>query len=284
MRNSPKTGFIKLDDETTVAGIILTADYCSEHEWGIKRMQRRFGIDTTTIKEQVENGALVTDIKLGYERLTNKEAAFSVFENTKYIYLCVMDTYMAMKLEEMEDKKERTKFLNRNLPIYLEEKDGLIGAWDESTFMVRMAKNKENRVIVDSFLKAEESNSLAIYIGKPETPAFSNGGLMIVNTSVLPEEVIDRIANEDQEYLNLMQTVASIGIEEKLAKAECKYYALSPRVISAEKAEELGTRYHVEFWLNPMDQRNNDFGWVTVEDLEDWISGTGKIPKKNEAV
>ena len=62
-------------------------------------------------------------------------------------------------------------------------------------------------------------------------------------------------------------------LEKILEKAKCRYYALSLRWKDDDKKE-------VIFWLNPMEQDKNNFGWFTVEDLKDWAKGKGKIPMK----
>jgi hypothetical protein len=37
------------------------------------------------------------------------------------------------------------------------------------------------------------------------------------------------------------------------------------------------------YFLNPMRQQENNFGWFTVEELEQWMEGKGPIPGKKKA-
>jgi hypothetical protein len=64
----------------------------------------------------------------------------------------------------------------------------------------------------------------------------------------------------------------------------CNGYCLDPRWNAT--TDEKGvvhkhsdtTKHDVVYFLNPMNQQQNYWGWVTVEDLDDWIQGKGKIP------
>ena len=58
MRRGRDNGFLYDTDGTTLTGVNLGADYCSEHEWGIKGIQASFGIE------------LADDKKLGLEKRT----------------------------------------------------------------------------------------------------------------------------------------------------------------------------------------------------------------------
>lgn len=58
----------------------------------------------------------------------------------------------------------------------------------------------------------------------------------------------------------------------------CGYYCLKPRWVSEN--EKLQTRYPVIFFLNPMRQREHDYGWFTVEELEQWTEGRGPVMKQ----
>jgi hypothetical protein len=67
-------------------------------------------------------------------------------------------------------------------------------------------------------------------------------------------------------------------IEEKIKKADLRYFALSPRWCN--DGEKTRTKYPIVFWLNPHDQHIYNSGWFTVEELEQWISKTGPVLKK----
>ena len=91
--------------------------------------------------------------------------------------------------------------------------------------------------------------------------------------SKLPEKTIQSIKDADLDYLALQKAAEKTGIKKILEKAGKKYLALSPRWKDDNKKE-------VIFWLNPYHQDVDNFGWFTVDDLNDWAKGKGKIPMK----
>ena len=51
------------------------------------------------------------------------------------------------------------------------------------------------------------------------------------------------------------------------------YLCLSPQWISGDRKSQ----HPVMYWLNPADQDKNNAGWFTVEELDQWIAGTGPV-------
>jgi hypothetical protein len=114
--------------------------------------------------------------------------------------------------------------------------------------------------------------------------------LVLAVTSKVPEELNKGMVEGDLDFIKLEEAVKRTGIVEKLKKAGNKarnkstspytqtfgYYALSPKW----EQKDSNSKHPVVFFLNPMDQSNNNHGWFTVEDLELWIKGKGPIPKE----
>jgi hypothetical protein len=83
------------------------------------------------------------------------------------------------------------------------------------------------------------------------------------------------MSSVDRDQLEIKKSAFETGIHKKLKEADKKYFALSPRWKDKDKKE-------VVFWLNPYDQQNNNFGWYSAKDLEEWIEGKGPVPKNKE--
>lgn len=229
-------------------GVNLGADHCAEHEWGISGILQKLGIDKD---------------KLGLEgRKTSK------FDPEKLVWL------ENIKFNE-KNKKDKSRWSGMYLKCYSDDSiyfDG--GAWDpklytqwsERAFCV-ISSEKETieqlRQIYDAFAK----NDVAIWRGGGGV--FQNPGLCIAIASSLPKDVTDSWYQHDVEHNQLMADFKATGIEEKLKKAGKGYFALSPR------REEDGS---LIFWLNPMEQRQNNYGWFKLADLEAWARNEGKIP------
>ena len=97
-----------------------------------------------------------------------------------------------------------------------------------------------------------------------------------VTTYVRPEEIAEYVKDhpEIESYVSLdddwlEMDYRKYGIENCLVATS--FYGIDGGLQENKK--------EVIFWLNPMDQHNNNWGWFTVEDLKKWAKGKGKIPK-----
>lgn len=278
-----REGKIWKDDETEkVIAITLGADFCAEHEWGIKGIKQMLGLKDLD----------VPDLNLG---LTDKILEFLKIKRTGPIGLDRMKQTLDIKvlhnldtkgLKETsgwgKDKKKHTLWgfavvdswyqdrwdFKENLRenYYNPEREELIGYWREKDFAVLL----EDRSIVEEFVEAFAKKDIAVWVGA--SGPFRNGGLIIAIASRLPADFVQEMRESDLDAIELQRAAARTGIHAKLKRAHLRYFALSPRWSDENKKD-------VKFWLNPYDQTNNNSGWYTVEDLKQWIVGQGPIPK-----
>lgn len=149
------------------------------------------------------------------------------------------------------------------IPHDLRGNSDLVGAWDEKSFGIN-AKEKNH---LDILCEAIRNCNIAITL---------RDGLSIYIADAIPKSIIDKWVEQDSDKKKLYEEFESSGIEKKLADAGKKYFALMPRW----KDDKKPSKYKICFWLNPNDQHLNNFGWYTVEELEQWIKEEGPIPKK----
>ena len=252
MRHANDAEVMKIDDK--LVGFNLGADFCAEHEWGIKGIVREFGVDGNKVGI---DGRMVTVIpkSLIYKDVT--------YEKMKCHLLVLVPYYYR------EEDLKITKNVLRTWELYTYrlEETGITTAWDEKSFAILVTdKYKyELKELYEAFL------NLDVAVGIAPSGVFNNGGLKFCIKSKLPEETIQSIKDADLDYLALQKAVEKTGIKKILDNARCRYYALSPRWKDDNKNE-------VIFWLNPMEQDKNNYGWFTVKDLKDWAKGKGKIP------
>ena len=89
----------------------------------------------------------------------------------------------------------------------------------------------------------------------------------------------------DKDAKRLQKADLKTGVKKKLEKAGKRYFACSPKWANEIKSTADGkieTKHDVIYWLNPMEQNIHNFGWYTVEDLEEWIEDKGKVPMTEE--
>ena len=249
MRRGNNNGLLILDSK--LVGVNLGADYCAEHEWGIKDIQRKLGIDKT---------------KLGLDarKISINPSSLVWVENYKF---------------NPKDKKDKTLWSGFYLKSYSSDnlyfdgspwKETLFTQWDGRGFAAVSSDEKQIEQLRNIF-KAFAENDIAVWTGGGGV--FQNPGLCIAIASNLPKEVTDNWHKHDVEHNQLMADFAATGIEEKLKKAGKGYFALSPR------REQDGS---LIFWLNPMEQRQNNYGWFKIADLEAWARNEGPIPMTEE--
>lgn len=253
MRSSQKEP-IFLEEKNNFFGINLPADYCAEHEWGIKSIKQLFGIPELKITE--EPFGLV-------RRKSTKVPEIEFIDDGKHLHLI---------LRKYSFQKGQIPF---GLCVYCNCSMG--SAWDGDEFGIIVdKKNKDCCEKLTKIKEAIDNNDVCVFLGGGGV--FENAGLNIVIASKIPQENIKKWEDGDAVYAKLYRDAEATGIEEKLNSAGKKFYALSPsRMLNGKKS-----KHNVMFWLNPQDQRNVNYGWFTVEELEQWIDGKGPIPMKKK--
>jgi hypothetical protein len=282
-----RQGSVWRDDSGRVIALSLGADYCAEHEWGIKGINTKLGISGPD-KIDLSNGLGITDKILDLLKL-KKPKAFGLAARTMtkdYEPVHNLDTkgltitsgygkdrknHKMWALAVIENwKKNYFDFENvRENYYYSPEREELIGHWSEDAFCVFI----EDKSVISEFIDAFKKKDIAVWLGGGG--AFKNAGLVIAIASRVPEDFSKSTEDADLDQFELTKAAANTGIHDILKKADRRYYALSPRWKDDNKEE-------VIFWLNPMEQNKYEHGWYGVDELKLWARGEGKIIKKAE--
>ncbi len=244
-------------------GISLGWDFVSEHEWGIKNMSRKFGIDTK---------------KLGVEgrKITKSTIFYKEDEN-----LSVLTSYEPYKLPK---NYKAVNLLSHDIVNMYHD---LETAWDESDFCIA-TKNKEHFKYLRELNEAFKNNNIVITFLKSEVKVFSNASLSILILDKLPQESLDEMYKADEKVDKLYEYETKIGVTElknqhkQSGYKKDKYFmACSPKWIDYEneenrerKKKEMNTQYDIMFWVNYSDDDDN-FGWYTGEQIIQWLSTPG---------
>lgn len=283
MRRGYNSELIK-DEQGQLLGFNLGADYCAEHEWGIDKIKSSFGIDVDSSEKSFakwwEKILLVTtksalgvdkrlitkcpELVFGSYKLSMRDYRVKGSKPKKHlIYYIGFKSYYSSSFtkEELFERDIKSGIYS------ITENENVWGWWSEDDFMVAST----DKQAIEDLYQAFQILDVTISVGGGNV--FQNGGLHLVIKSRISQETINEVYQQDLDNLNLKKAASSTGIYEKLEKAGKGFYALSPRWKDAEKKE-------VVFWLNPQEQKENNSGWYTISDLEDWIKGVGKIPKE----
>lgn len=247
-------------------GIALGADYCAEHECGIRGLQRDFGIPGPT-KE-----------KPGIEarRITTTGApmglALLALPNPDKKKRARKDRDVALLYNPGLDVAEQQAFAGRQ-PRWPGQP--MATFWDEGSFLIRVEAELTPQLV--ELRDAFEAKDVSIFLSG--RAAFDKGGLVVIITSKTPEAQAKIMAASDLSTISIKERAEATGIEKKLEAAGKRWFALRPGclLVSRRDGELVQTKYDVMFWLNPMDQHINNYGWFTVEELEQWAENRGPV-------
>jgi hypothetical protein len=230
-------------------GVNLGADFCAEHEWGIKGLHTKLGIDVNKIgldKRKVSKRS--SDLHWVDEHQLNPKNKKDKIRWSGIYFQRIYDGYGP----------------DINAVSYGRD---LISLWDENGFCI-ISSDANKIAHLKELYDAFGSNDVAIWLGGGTI--FKNSGLCIAIASRLPQEITLGWHDADVEHNKLMDDFRATGIEKKLADAKRKYYSLLPRRSSDGS---------LVFWLNTMDQATYKSGWYNLADLEAWIRNEGPILK-----
>ncbi len=248
MRQGQNNGFLHNADGRLIA-LNLGADYCAEHEWGIKPIREAFGIDDKKLGLQKRMQNARADTLVWYIGKTNDKAP-KQFEGIWY------------KASDWAKDPHGVYFSSRGGTLWT--------GWSESDFAAFSTDAAEVAKLKEIYDALHYGNA-AVWLGGGGV--FQNAGLVIAIAERLSKETTDAWQKADVDRRDLLAEVAATGIEKRLKAAGKGYYALSP------KRKPDGS---IHFWLNPFDQKENNSTWCSIKDLEEWIEGKGPIPKKGK--
>jgi hypothetical protein len=275
MRRAGGVEPIIIDD--VFMGFVLEGDGCAEHEYGIESLNWLLGIpasDATLvgIDKRKAMGPLQSDFIL-LDKAAITETDYSNGAKTK-------KTLQVLSVKRRFDpdltSKQAAKDLAKRFATYNRGND-LYGAWDSYEFAL-MSDRPEWVKNINTLAQALRDGDIAAWTGRFGNNPFSRGGLAIAIPSRIPAEQLNAMREADIDRNNLVEAAAQTKIADRLKDAGLKWFALSPQWVNDEQAPT--TDHKVRFFLNPMGQQQNNSGWFTVEQLDQWIDGTGPIPKQ----
>lgn len=287
---------VVLDNNNTV-GFFTSADFCAEHECGYTTLRNLLGCKVANPKEaDCKHFGIQTRM---IDPKAFKEASF--FHKTATWAVLIIQSSWLLKDRDYTKVKNFPHDLNAPSEEY-----PISAAWCESAMGIAVHKKLIKRL--ETIYKACLEGHGCLLFSR-QLPVFDNGGLVLADARMIPAATRLDMENADREVFELYETHRKIGIEDRLNAHNqalykkghdrwntnwrkpyirlddgteinkenynpvCSWMALSPRKKTNEK-----TAYPLVYWLNTDDQQQNNCTWVTVEDLEDWMQGKGKIP------
>ena len=249
MRKGFEASFVM--DEGNLVGVNFGSDFCAEHEWGISDIRSAFGIESDKIGlDALRVRSVPGDSEFRWIKLNGGEGF--IFDDD-YSVISAIQSNKSSVLEFHGDN------------------DVLSAAWSGNDFAV-IASDEDGKRNLKTIFDAINARDAAILVAGSNNP-FGNGGLTILIASKIPAEVVKGWRDRDLEARNIREewNEEAGTLEEDLRAAGRGWFSLFRRIIRSEDGV-------LRTWLNPMEQRHNNAGWFSVEDLRQWINGKGPIP------
>jgi len=258
-RNREQSAVLDLDPTTRTLAVNLGADYCAEHEWGIKKLYEAFGVKFEVGTYGIKKRKIRKVPKsLVWVKLIDGRQGFAYrsywFKSAEVSLIDDSD----LKSYEIFDREKRKMKAN---PVQL------CCAWSDDDFACMSSDPTDIKYLREIFDQFQKKN--IIFTFSNALPAFENPGLIIAIANRMPKEVADMLAKADKETHEIEKFVVKSGIRELLKAKGKGYFALSP------KRWEDGS---IKFWLNPYDQHKVNYGYFTLDQLREWADDRGPIP------
>lgn len=249
------------NDDGEVIGINIGFDYAAEHEWGIEFASRYLG------RSGIPRDGFVG---IACRTTTGVRESFKLelVEFKGELWLRGQASYYDRSLKDELKGPQKSRPYAMNGMMHPWKDVDIRSAWSGNSGFIVVGKSEDAqkaiRMVYDALVDGNCFINQAIgFMGR--------GGLCFVPLDKVPNEYFEEMAMADYAKLKLQEAVEDNGILDRLKKAGKGYFACSPQWSNEEQTE-------FKFWLNPYDQKFNRYGWVSVEDLDDWIAGKGRIP------
>lgn len=277
MRQAYQDTKVIKDDNGDLILIAFGYDHCAEHECGMNGFWNAFDIPGPSREKQGPEARQITKTAGTLERKTFRKSK-KLGVGTQYVMTWRLNTYGILSLDKMPSELATSAYAS-------EERKTLTCAWSSGPGAPDFGIRTTDKKILDDLEAAFERRDVSIWAtrGGP----FGGSGLVLAVTSKIPESEAELMREEDLERIRLADAAEATGIEAKLKEfnstftsrwdAPCRWFALSPRW--RRDHDESPSAHPVMFFLNPMAQDKNNYGWFTVEELEQWMEGKGPIPK-----
>lgn len=257
-----------LTDGDNLVGVSLGSDFTSEHEWGIKKLLKNFGINRNESQFGIE-ARKITKIPDRLIHSAKKDESYLILPHDTYSEKFTEENIWVKKKQHGCISSELNLYKPRNIPNREPELGKtFVTAWDSETFGIHV-KGEDFQKKLEKIYQAFLVKDIAIWLGGHDNP-FQNSGLILGIASQVPKIHKQTMYDSDKDYFELKQSASATGLEDFLKKAGKGFFSLSPKW----KDKETKT---IHWWLNPLEQQIYNSGWFSEEDLRLWVEDKGPV-------
>lgn len=256
MRSTYGTCSWHLDPIEQVVGFSLGSDSCAEHEVGTKGLARSFGYNCAA------------EAGVASRHITRLPDTFAAVDVTVDDEPCFLVTSNLPKAQFYIDNRQGELQFGGTFWV---NPSNTTAAWDENHFAI-LSRGEDIAHLRELGAAFQRKDIMA---GGLLKEMYAVRGLTYAIASRVPPPLLEAMQQELDDEVLRAAILEKSGIHAKLRKAGLHWYSLST-TIWADKSKT-----SIRVWLNPENQRIHDFGWFSLEELEQWAQGTGPIMKKS---
>ena len=272
MKSSSSTQIIRTEDGRLL-GLLLEADFTSEHEWGVKELNTACGVDTRKIGLE---GRAITRTDAIYHEDGFLAIGSDVINPYRGPYTPKHAEYALKGAYAREGWKSAWDEKNLVATAEIDLGDDWLKPKKKVTQEMEDALKERKALLAELSEHLKNGDGVILYGNRL---GFKRGGLMVAIKSRFSPEEAEELRAADQDYLDLQAEKAKVGIEEFFRKHGRKFFALSPRWASEHSG--IATEHKVVFWLNGYHEpalNHQPFGYYSVEDLREYAEHfSGKV-------
>lgn len=245
-------------------GVVMGADACAEHECGIRSLRAAFGN---------AHGPLSAEGPYGVERLSARHAPRAILERRLSDGSHLVAAGWAIDAGRMGEQSpaDLLRALDLSARCHGNADGRLEVAWDEGSFALLFGPRAiEAGEAMSQAMRAGDLVIGDLPVGEGDSRVFT-----VAIRSRLSRRLERRInaeeRNRQRELQRLDAAVRAEGFEavaRELRAAGCGWFALKPAALREGE---------VLYFLNPENQRRNQAGHYTLEELRAWARSEGPV-------
>lgn len=281
-RATMEAGWLQLQESAAQAidGFRLGYDFAAEHEWGTPYLKSALGIAQRDFPIGVED-RMMTQVPpalrfVRYEmhskdrRVKRTMPAALLFCSDSAAELHARHADVAT-LAKALDVSFWFDFADRR--VTQTDDHQIVSSWSDKDGFAIHVRGAENVARLESLHEAFLRKDIAL--ADASVVGFERKSLALVVASAVPDDVRAQVRDDDAAHFRLHQAFKECGIVQLLHDAGLGWYSLRP-------AWERGEGSDLIFFLNPENQKENAYGWFTLDELHAWARGEGPVVESLE--
>jgi len=271
-----------LADDGSLFGFSLGFDFCAEHEDGARYIKASLGISEKDFPIGVEDRTMTRvpeHLEFVKYDWRSRDKRYKRTVPAALLHCCRAAQYARAYHKDFPDGgAEQAKYLRveffadclADKKWYRPERDDIVVSWASHDGFAIHVRGEENVRRLEQLHQAMLGCKVAL--ADAAIVGFMRKPLSLVLVDSVSLELRQAVREQDEAHLRLYQALEATGIEARLKEAGRNWYGFRPMWRSGEGSDLL-------VFLNPAEQGKYEFGWFTIDELQQWAEDRGPVLK-----